>query len=185
MATAKKKTAQEPLKEQLSLPAATSEAGRVSGVVESGEIEGLSFSEALAKYEVGSNTLRRWLQEGSLKGAARVATSKGEAYRIPESALLARGLKVRDTATAGADLREAISKLVISDARIRELEAAKIEVERRYELLRLEAENTKLKATNAEEKVGILTEAQSDLRRALLMLESAQPKKSRFGKPRK
>jgi len=167
---------------QLALPAASSSSGRVSGVVESGQVQGLSFSEALTKYEVGANTLRRWLQEGSLKGAARVATSKGEAYRIPEEALLAKGLKVREGAVAGAELEETRSKLAVAEARIKALEEVKLEAERRNELLRLEAENARLKATNAEEKVVILSEAQSDLRKALLILESSQQKKARFGR---
>jgi hypothetical protein len=148
------------------------------------EWEGLTIAEAVARFEVGANTLRRWLQRGELPGAVKVPSTKGDTYRIPLAALEARGLRPRGGVEgaapeaaaalkqAEAELRKARAQLEQAEEKTREAQADAVAARTRsVELaVQLDAERDKLR---------LVTEAQSDLRRALLILESEQQKRTR------
>lgn len=159
----------------LALSAATSEPGRVSGAYSliAGEVEGLSFSEVIARYEIGGSTLRKWLAAGKLTGAARVATSKGLAYRIPEAALIERGVILKGNAGSSVELAQVKAQAATLATKLKEVESL-LSVERGR------AEREKARADSEAKQRALLEEGQADLRRALLMLEAATKKRSRW-----
>lgn len=165
----------------LALPAKTEEK-RTAGAAP--EPEGLTIGEAVARFEVGANTLRRWLQRGELPGAVKVPSTKGDTYRIPLAALEARGLRLRGGVEAAspeaaaalkqaeAELRKARAQLEQAEEKTRAAQADAVAAHTRSAELavQLDAERDKLR---------LVTDAQSDLRRALLILESEQQKRTR------
>lgn len=154
------------------LSAATSEPERVSGAysLTAGEVEGLAFSEVIARYDIGASTLRKWLAAGKINGAARVATSKGLAYRIPETALVERGVLLKGNAASSVELAQA-------KARVETLAAKLKEVESLLTVERTRAETEKARADSEAKQRALLEEGQADLRRVLLMLEAATVKR--------
>lgn len=165
----------EPTFGALALSAANSEPERVSGAYSLivGAVEGLSFTEVIARYEIGASTLRKWLAAGKLTGAARVATSKGLAYRIPEAALVERGVLLKGNASSSVELAQAKAQAETLEARLKEVEGL-LGVER------TRAETEKTRADSEAKQRLLLEEGQVDLRRALLMLEAATKKKPRW-----
>jgi hypothetical protein len=155
----------------------SSEAPRELAAGPQAEPELLTIPEAVARFEVGANTLRRWLQRGELEGARKVPGPQGETYRIPLAALVARGLKPRGgvEAAAAADPLE-VAKLRIA-LELEEQRRADVETQRASALAQLDTLRIQLDAER--EKLELLTAAQQDLRRALLILESAQQKQQR------
>lgn len=158
----------EPTPKALALPAATSEPARVTGALV--VVEGLSFSEVIARYEIGASTLRKWLAAGKLTGAARVATSKGLAYRIPEAALIERGVLLKSNAASSVELAQVKAQASTLATKLKEVESL-LTVER------ARAEREKARADSEAKQRALLEEGQADLRRALLMLEAATVKK--------
>jgi transposase len=165
----------EPTFGALALSAANSEPERVSGAYSLivGAVEGLSFTEVIARYEIGASTLRKWLAAGKLTGAARVATSKGLAYRIPEAALVERGVLLKGNASSSVELAQAKAQAETLEARLKEVEGL-LGVER------TRADTEKTRADSEAKQRLLLEEGQVDLRRALLMLEAATKKKPRW-----
>lgn len=165
----------EPTFGALALSAATSEPERVSGAYSLivGAVEGLSFTEVIARYEIGGSTLRKWLAAGKLTGAAQVPTSKGLAYRIPEAALVERGVLLKGNASSSVELAQAKAQAETLEARLKEVEGL-LGVER------TRADTEKARADSEAKQRSLLEEGQVDLRRALLMLEAATKKKPRW-----
>ena len=164
------------------LPAKTEE--RRTAGASSVEPEGLTIAEAVARFEVGANTLRRWLRRGELPGAVRVPSSKGDTYRIPLAALEGRGLKPRGGEAVGAKASlVAVATLSADLAKARadteRAEAALREAEDRARLLNIVRNGLAAELDAEREKLRLVSEAQSDLRRALLILESEQQKRTR------
>lgn len=155
-----------------------------TATTEGPEPEGLTIAEAVARFEVGANTLRRWLQRGELPGAVKVPSSKGDTYRIPLDTLEARGLKQRASeevaaGVAAAALEKAEEELRKARAATERAETAAREAEQRAEASQIARAALAVELDAEKEKLRIVTEAQSDLRRALLMLESEQQKRTR------
>ena len=166
----------------LELPEKTEEK-RTAGA-SSVEPEGLTIAEAVARFEVGANTLRRWLQRGELPGAVKVPSSKGDTYRIPLAALEGRGLKLRGgeevaSGASAAALEKVEADLRKARAATERAEAALREAEDRARLINIARNGLAAELDAEREKLRLVSEAQSDLRRALLMLESEQQKRTR------
>jgi hypothetical protein len=147
------------------------------------EWEGLTIAEAVARFEVGANTLRRWLQRGELPGAVKVPSTKGDTYRIPLAALKAR-LRPRGGAEAAspeaaAALYQAETELRKTRAQLEEAAAKTREAEAATQAAQIRASQLAAELDAERDKLRLVTEAQSDLRRALLILESEQQKRTR------
>jgi hypothetical protein len=147
------------------------------------EREGLTIAEAVARFEVGANTLRRWLQRGELPGAVKVPSTKGDTYRIPLAALKAR-LRPRGGAEAAspeaaAALYQAETELRKTRAQLEEAAAKTREAEAATQAAQIRASQLAAELDAERDKLRLVTEAQSDLRRALLILESEQQKRTR------
>lgn len=140
------------------------------------EPELLTIPEAVARFEVGANTLRRWLQRGDLEGARKVPGPQGETYRIPLAALLARGLKARSGAEVAAGEQLEVAKL---RAALEEEQRQKAALETSKARAQSELETLRVELAAERSKLELLSSAQQDLRRALLILESAQQKQQR------
>jgi len=166
----------------LQLPQETEER-RTAGAF-SVEPEGLTIAEAVARFEVGANTLRRWLQRGELPGAVKVPSPKGDTYRIPLAALEGRGLKPRGgeavaSGASAAALEKAEADLRKARAATERVEASLRKAEERVSALQMARVTLAAQLDAETEKLRLVTEAQSDLRRALLILESEQQKRTR------
>ena len=151
----------------LALEASTTEPERPQEA--SGNVEGLTVSEAATAFGLSVSTIRRLLKEGKVAGAAKVPGPKGSEYRIPPGALEALGYKVKAT-LGGAMLTTARASLEAEElaAKVARLEAA-LELER----VRREA---------AEGKAEALAANLEDLRTALAKLPAAleAPKRRRW-----
>lgn len=165
----------------LALPAKTEEK-RTAGAAP--EPEGLTIGEAVARFEVGANTLRRWLQRGELPGAVKVPSTKGDTYRIPLEALEARGLRPRSgveaaSPEAAAALKQAEAELRRARAQLEQAAEKTREAEATAQAAQVRSSQLATELDAEREKLRLVTEAQSDLRRALLILESEQQKRTR------
>jgi len=171
----------EELRQPLALPAvgATKEPARP--VEASGDVEGLTITEAASAYGVSVSTLRRRIAAGDIDGASLVPGPKGQEYRLPPASLEALGYRARETRAAEA-VKAARAGLEAEalDAKVRDLEAA-LEVER----LRREAAEGKAEAlegnvldlrTNNATLQAALTEALSKIP-ALPSGPSAKPRR--------
>jgi hypothetical protein len=148
------------------------------------ERERLTIAEAVARFDVGAKTLRRWLQRGELPGAVKVPSMKGDTYRIPLAALKARGLRPRGGAEAAspeaaAALKRAETELRKARAQLEEAAAKTREAEAATQAAQIRASQLAAELDAERDKLRLVSEAQSDLRRALLILESEQQKRTR------
>jgi hypothetical protein len=96
----------------------------------SGDVEGLTITEAASAFGVSVSTLRRRIAAGDIVGASLVPGPKGQEYRVPPASLEALGYKPKETRAAEAvKAARAGLEAEVLESRVRELEAA-LEVER-------------------------------------------------------
>ena len=124
------------------LPSAGETSAPARPLEASGDVEGLSITEAASAYGVSVSTLRRRITAGDIVGASLVPGPKGQEYRVPPASLEALGYKAKETRAAEA-VKAARAGLEAEalEAKVRDLETA-LEVER----LRREAAEGKAEA---------------------------------------